>query len=66
MIQTVTGEVDKRELGVTLPHEHILIDMTNCVNITGNEPKIFNEKISSENRHAVFFRPVCNFRQCAY
>ena len=48
MIQTVMGEVDKRELGLTLPHEHILIDMTNCVNITGNEPKIFNEKMGAE------------------
>ena len=33
MIQTVTGVIDKKDLGIALPHEHILIDMTNCVNI---------------------------------
>jgi len=57
MIQTITGEIDKKDLGLTLPHEHILIDMTNCVDITGNEPKIFHEKITNSNRYAVFSDP---------
>ena len=57
MIQTVTGAIDKKDLGIALPHEHILIDMTNCVNITGNEPKIFNEKITVANRYAVYQDP---------
>ena len=26
MIQTVTGAIDKKDLGITLPHEHILIN----------------------------------------
>lgn len=57
MIQTVRGALDKKELAVTLPHEHILINMTNCVDVTGNEPKIFNEKILNSNRYAVFSNP---------
>ena len=34
MIQTVTEVIDKKDLGITLPHEHILIDMTNCVDVS--------------------------------
>ena len=57
MIQTVTGIIDKKGLGVTLPHEHILINMTNCVKITGEEKAIFYDKISNQNRYAVYQDP---------
>ena len=45
MIQTVLGEIDEKELGVCSSHEHIFIDMRGCVDITGNEPALFHEKI---------------------
>lgn len=57
MINTVLGEINKSELGVTSSHEHILIDMRKCVAITGNEPDCFYDKISCENRAEVFGDP---------
>lgn len=57
MIQTVKGLIDKKDLGVTLPHEHILIDMTGCVDVSGDEDKIFHEKITARNRYAVYSDP---------
>ncbi len=57
MIQTVTGAIDKKDLGIALPHEHILIDMTKCVDITGNENKFFREKITNKNRFRVYSDP---------
>ena len=57
MIETVLGKIDKKELGLTLPHEHILIDMKGCVDITGKEGQIFYQKINSKNRYAVYSDP---------
>jgi len=57
MITTVLGEINENQLGITLPHEHIFIDMRNCVDITGNEPSLFYDKISSDNRCEVFSDP---------
>ena len=47
MITTVLGEIPEEKMGVALSHEHILIDMRNCVDITGNEKSYFNDKISN-------------------
>ena len=49
MINTVTGEIHENDLGVTSSHEHIFINMKGCVDITGNEPPVFYEKINMEN-----------------
>lgn len=57
MITTVLGEVNENQLGVVLPHEHIFIDMRNCVDITGNEPPCFYENIDMSNRCEVFSDP---------
>lgn len=57
MINTVTGEIHENDLGVTSSHEHIFIDMKGCVNITGNEPPVFYDKITMENRCEVFKDP---------
>ena len=57
MITTVLGEINENELGVTSSHEHIFIDMRNCVNITGNEPKIFREPFKTEHRADVCLDP---------
>ena len=46
MINTVLGEIREDELGVTSSHEHIFIDMRACVDITGNEPECFYDKIN--------------------
>ncbi len=57
MIQTVLGEINESELGVCSSHEHIFIDMRGCVDVTGNEPEIFYEKLTGENRAEVFSDP---------
>lgn len=57
MIATVLGEINENELGITSSHEHIFIDMRNCVEINGNEPKCFHDKISANNRCEVFSDP---------
>lgn len=57
MITTVLGEVSEDKLGITSSHEHIFIDMRKCVDITGNEPSCFYEKICKENRAEVFADP---------
>jgi phosphotriesterase-related protein len=57
MINTVLGEIREDELGVTSSHEHIFIDMRGCVDVTGNEPACFYDKITMENRAEVFADP---------
>lgn len=57
MITTVLGEIEESKLGITSPHEHIFIDMRCCVDVTGNEPARFHEKIGLENRVDVFEDP---------
>ena len=57
MIQTVLGPISKDALGVCSSHEHIFIDMRGCVDVTGNEPPIFREKINMSNRAEVFSDP---------
>ena len=57
MIETVNGKVKGDSLGVVLPHEHIFIDMRKCVDVTGNEPESFYEKMTCENRAEVFSDP---------
>ena len=57
MINTVLGEISENKLGIVSSHEHIFIDMRNCVDIKGNEDKIFYEKFNAENRSEVFSNP---------
>lgn len=57
MINTVLGPVSIDSLGVTSPHEHIFIDMRNCVDITGNETKSFYDNFKPENRADVYADP---------
>ena len=49
MINTVLGQISENDLGTTLPHEHIFINMRHCVVPTGSEPPIFYEKVTLEN-----------------
>lgn len=57
MIQTVLGPISKDSLGVCSSHEHIFIDMRGCVDVTGNEPPVFRERIDMSNRAEVFSDP---------
>ena len=57
MIQTVLGEIKESELGVCSSHEHVFIDMRNCVDITGDEGKHFYEKLEPSNRVECFSNP---------
>lgn len=57
MITSVSGEISKEDMGVASSHEHILIDMRGCVEITGNERECFKDKISSSNRCEVSSDP---------
>ncbi len=57
MINTVLGEISEDKLGITSSHEHIFIDMRGCVDITGNEPDCFYDKINMANRAEVFADP---------
>ena len=57
MVTTVLGEISKDKLGITSSHEHIFIDMKKCVDVTGNEPPVFYEKVNINNRGEVFCDP---------
>lgn len=57
MISTVLGEIDNSKIGIASSHEHIFIDMRNCVEITGKESPMFYEEITGENRAEVFSDP---------
>ncbi len=57
MVTTVLGEIDENELGVTSSHEHIFIDMRNCVDIMGNEPPCFYDQMRMDNRAEVWSDP---------
>lgn len=57
MIKTVTGDVDKKELGVTSAHEHLFIDMKNCVDEPEKDDGIFYRPFSAKLRGEVFCDP---------
>ena len=57
MIQTALGEIKESELGVCSSHEHIFIDMRNCVDITGDESPEFYEKVKMSNLVECFSNP---------
>jgi len=57
MITTVLGEISENSIGIASSHEHIFIDMRCCVDITGNEPDCFGDKVSMDNRAEVYAAP---------
>lgn len=57
MITTVMGDKKAEELGVISAHEHVLIDMRKCVDITGDEGELFYSPLTAENRCEVFAKP---------
>lgn len=57
MITTVLGEIPVDELGIASAHEHMYIDMRGCVDVTGNEPPVFRQPVTAENRYETFSDP---------
>ncbi len=57
MISTVLGPIGPDELGVTSPHEHIFIDMRNCVDPPLGDTELFYSELTAENRGEVFSNP---------
>ncbi len=57
MISTVLGPISEQELGVVSPHEHIFIDMRNCVDPPSGDTELFYSKLTAENRGEVFSDP---------
>ena len=64
MIRTVCGEIAKEALGFTLPHEHILIDMQNCVDEMPHPE--FHGKITPQNRYLMVSDPYYIKENAAY
>jgi phosphotriesterase-related protein len=56
-IQTVCGEISEKELGATLPHEHLLIDLRSLVDEPKTGKDIFYQKLSLNNRYRVYNDP---------
>lgn len=54
-VTTVLGKLNKSELGMILPHEHLLIDMRSIV--AGQDNLHFHDKLNMENRWRVFNDP---------
>lgn len=52
MIETILGKIKKEEVGVALPHEHILCDLRPSLDLTSLEPH-FHEKLSINNRYVI-------------
>ena len=60
-VVTVQGEISPSELGFTLPHEHIFIDLTCLLEepSTVSERALMNAPVSQENYWWVFRNPQC-------
>ncbi|MBQ8374345.1 MAG: hypothetical protein IJX98_02080 [Clostridia bacterium] len=56
-IQTVLGEIPAEKLGVTLAHEHILIDLRPIVAEPTERKEVFYQKLTMANRYLVYNDP---------
>ena len=56
-IQTVCGEISEKQLGTTLAHEHILIDLRPVVEEPATGKDVFYQKLSLSNRYRVYNDP---------
>lgn len=64
MITTVRGEISAKELGITLPHEHIFIDMRRLVVAGGTQQS--DEPLKQDNRYKVFSDPYYLIDNASY
>lgn len=65
MITTVLGDIKKEEVGIALPHEHILIDLSPILDPNSNEPH-FHEKLSIDNRYVIYNDPYLIYDNAFY
>lgn len=56
-IQTVCGEISEKELGSTLAHEHLLIDLRPLVDEPQTGKDVFYQKLSLSNRYRLYNDP---------
>ena len=54
-VMTVLGEMPASQLGLVLPHEHILCDITP---FALRDPAIIDTEITLQNTHAIAYRPT--------
>jgi phosphotriesterase-related protein len=61
-IMTVTGPIDPEDLGVTITHEHVFIDMRNWLSVpeSAYERDIAEEPVSQENLWYVNRKPMAS------
>jgi len=57
MIQTVTGQIHKKDLGRILPHEHLLIDLSALAAKQDSGSPHFHDKLGISNRWRVYGDP---------
>ena len=65
-VMTVTGPVDSSELGMTLSHEHLLIDLTGYVErpAWASRAKFTDEKVQLDNLDQMRRNPYANLDNC--
>ncbi len=56
-IQTVCGEIKKEELGITLPHEHILWDLRPVMTEPESGLDVYYDKLRMDNRYQCYGDP---------
>lgn len=59
-IITVNGKINKKDLGITLPHEHLFVDIRFNYKIAGNpddEKRFSTEKVSIKNLYLLKYNP---------
>lgn len=65
-VQTVLGPADPVDLGITLPHEHLFVDLSTLLMRSGVEPVaatekvLFHAKLCVENRWWVAYKPMAS------
>lgn len=61
-VQTVTGKINKDELGICLVHEHFFNDLSNCVDkpFYPYSKFIADKKVSSDIAYGLRYDPYCN------
>ena len=58
MIETVCGKINNEDLGVTLPHEHVFIDLRIVAEPPKKEEKpYYFEKVRLDNRYRIYTDP---------
>jgi phosphotriesterase-related protein len=65
-VQTVLGEIDAKDMGVTMTHEHLLIDARKawCEPLESTQITLAHQSVSIEILHELRQDPYMNFDNC--